>query len=255
MTKILSDALLRDISNLYDGTDDYDVKIEVGQEVETEIFKAHSVILRARSSYFRAAFSSNWAMKEGDFLILKKPNMSPLVFQSILKNNFNSSIFTARQFCLISYWINGQEPLLTDLKSIDYEFKLLLRGSKDGFKPEDFLSRCSNKGATIVIIKLKNSEKIIGGYNPITWSRTGTFLKTDKSFIFSLDKSLKSIILSRVKDSGYAISDDALNKIGFGKGDLYIFLNRCDLQDYTVKILDSKSFEIVDYEVFQVLTK
>ncbi|CAI2176268.1 15701_t:CDS:2 [Funneliformis geosporum] len=148
MTKILSDALLRDISNLYDGTDDYDVKIEVGQEVETEIFKAHSVILRAR-------------------------------------NNFNSSIFTARQFCLISYWINGQEPLLTDLKN----------------------------------------------------------------------KSLKSIILSRVKDSGYAISDDALNKIGFGKGDLYIFLNRCDLQDYTVKILDSKSFEIVDYEVFQVLTK
>ncbi len=81
----LYDALLKEISNLYDEADDYNVKIEVGEESEMKIFKAHSVILRARSTYFRSAFSSNWAKKEGDFLIFKKPNMTPIVFQIILK--------------------------------------------------------------------------------------------------------------------------------------------------------------------------
>jgi hypothetical protein len=80
-----SDKLLRDISNLYDKADDYNVKIQIGEDSEMEIFKAHSVILRARSNYFRSAFSSNWAKKEGDFYIFKKPNVSPIVFQIILK--------------------------------------------------------------------------------------------------------------------------------------------------------------------------
>jgi hypothetical protein len=81
----LSDTLLKDISNLYDKADDYNVKVQVGEGSKMEIFKAHSVILRARSKYFRTAFSSDWAKKEGDFYIFKKPNLSGIVFQIILK--------------------------------------------------------------------------------------------------------------------------------------------------------------------------
>ena len=85
-SRTLSDTLLRDISNLYDdGTDDYNVKIQVGEDSEMEVFNAHSVILRARSTYFRSAFSSGWAKKEGDFFIFKKPNVTATVFQIILK--------------------------------------------------------------------------------------------------------------------------------------------------------------------------
>jgi hypothetical protein len=80
-----SDKLLRDISNLYDKADDYNVKIQIGEDSEMEIFKAHSVILRARSNYFRSAFSSNWAKKEENIYIFKKPNVTPIVFQIILK--------------------------------------------------------------------------------------------------------------------------------------------------------------------------
>jgi hypothetical protein len=83
--QILTDTLLRDIGELYDGADDYNVKIQVGEDSEMEIFNAHSVILRARSTYFRSAFSSNWAKKEGDFFIFKKPNVTAIVFQIILK--------------------------------------------------------------------------------------------------------------------------------------------------------------------------
>ena len=81
----LSNTLLKDISGLYDKADNYDVKIQVGDDSNVEIFKAHSIILRARSAYFNAALSSDWAKKEGDFLIFKKPNISATVFQIILK--------------------------------------------------------------------------------------------------------------------------------------------------------------------------
>jgi hypothetical protein len=81
----LSDTLIKDISNLYDKPNDCDVKIQVGEDSKMEIFKAHSVILRARSNYFRTAFSSGWAKKEGNFYIFKKPNVSGIVFQIILK--------------------------------------------------------------------------------------------------------------------------------------------------------------------------
>ncbi|GBB92189.1 hypothetical protein RclHR1_01980014 [Rhizophagus clarus] len=39
------------MSNLYDKADDYNVKIQVGEDSEMEIFKAHSIILRARYIY------------------------------------------------------------------------------------------------------------------------------------------------------------------------------------------------------------
>lgn len=81
----LSNKFLEDINNLYDITDDYNVKIQVGEESKMEVFKAHSVILRARSNYFRTAFSSDWAKKEGDFYIFKKPNVSGIIFRIILK--------------------------------------------------------------------------------------------------------------------------------------------------------------------------
>src|SRR5207248_2743865 len=57
------------------------------------------------------------------------------------KNRFDSSILTTEHFNLISYWINnGQELLPNHLKSSQYEFHLLLRGSRDGFECKDFHS-------------------------------------------------------------------------------------------------------------------
>jgi hypothetical protein len=171
---------------------------------------------------------------------------------------FGSSILTTNYFKLISYWIDdGQEVLPNVLENGQYKYNLLLCGSKDGFSVDDFKLKCNNKGATIVIIKLKNSNKIIGGYNPIRWSASSKYLDTNRSFIFSFYlNTLKSstIILSRVKTHDYAISDsDHTKNQGFGCGDLYIFQKSCKLVDYFVRIHDSENFEIDDYEVFQVM--
>lgn len=85
MTSNLEKILLTEIGHLYQNADDYNVQIHVGQENNAQIFLAHSVILRARSPYFRAALSVNWAKTDGNIIILKKPNISPNVFEIILK--------------------------------------------------------------------------------------------------------------------------------------------------------------------------
>src|SRR6185312_14108606 len=41
------------------------------------------------------------------------------------------------------------------------------------------------KGATIVIAKTQNPEKIIGGYNPLFWDSSSGYKSTNDSFIFS----------------------------------------------------------------------
>ncbi|GET65592.1 BTB/POZ protein [Rhizophagus irregularis DAOM 181602=DAOM 197198] len=48
--------------------------------------------------------------------------------------------------------------------NIPYNFNLLYRASRDGNTTSDFYTKCDNKGATIVIAKITNSNQIVGGY-------------------------------------------------------------------------------------------
>lgn len=78
-------GLSRDLGQLLDDSDDYNVIIKVGENSNEKTFHAHSVILRARSPYFRTALANKWAKKEGDSTVFTKPNVSPVVFELILK--------------------------------------------------------------------------------------------------------------------------------------------------------------------------
>ncbi|KAF0458743.1 btb/poz domain-containing protein 19-like [Gigaspora margarita] len=75
-------------SDLVENPKDYDVKIKVGEYPNIKEFKAHSIILLARSDYFKTALSSRWAKREDRFIIFDKPNISPLVFEILIKNIF-----------------------------------------------------------------------------------------------------------------------------------------------------------------------
>ncbi len=77
--------LSKDFSNLLENNDDYNIKIIVGKEPNVREFKAHSVILSSRSTYFKTALSSRWAKKEDGIIIFNKPNISPLVFEVLMK--------------------------------------------------------------------------------------------------------------------------------------------------------------------------
>jgi hypothetical protein len=69
-------------------------------------------------------------------------------------------------------------------KNIPYKFNLLYRANRDGNTAAEFHNKCDNKGATIVVAKILNSEHILGGYNPLDWNGSG-FKNTNDSFIFS----------------------------------------------------------------------
>ena len=48
------------------------------------------------------------------------------------------------------------------------KWKLLFRGSRDGFQAETFHSKCDNKGPTVTIVKRGNN--IFGGFTEISWN-------------------------------------------------------------------------------------
>ncbi|RIB30859.1 hypothetical protein C2G38_1165422 [Gigaspora rosea] len=126
-------------------------------------------------------------------------------------------------FCQIAAWIDdNSEPYLpTD---IPYDFSLLFRGSRDGMtNARKFHEICGYQGATLIIIKIVESNKILGGYNPDDWICDSSWTTRLNSFIFSMEKNggtLKNVI-SRIKDPKHAIWNSAGNP-GFGS-DLQCF--------------------------------
>ena len=84
-----SENLLKDLSNdlanLLVNGDNYDVIIRVDKETDVKEFRAHSIILAARSAYFRAALSKNWAHRKNGIITFEKPNIPSNTFEVILK--------------------------------------------------------------------------------------------------------------------------------------------------------------------------
>ena len=85
MAAIFHTSLSKDFSLILNDADDFNVIIQVGENQNMKTFRAHSVILRARSSYFKSALSTDWIKTENNMIIFNKPNISPTVFGMILK--------------------------------------------------------------------------------------------------------------------------------------------------------------------------
>ncbi|CAG8572612.1 5062_t:CDS:1, partial [Dentiscutata heterogama] len=74
----------QEILNLLKNNDEYNVIIHVGEGENEKTFQAHSLILRARCSYYETALSKKWAKKENDSNILRHPDITSKVFKIIL---------------------------------------------------------------------------------------------------------------------------------------------------------------------------
>ncbi len=81
----LSNILHKEYNDILDSGEFSDTEILVGEEPNTKIFKAHSLILKVRSPYFRIALSNNWQRTENDVIKLQKPNISVEIFDIIIK--------------------------------------------------------------------------------------------------------------------------------------------------------------------------
>lgn len=156
-------------------------------------------------------------------------------------------------------------------------FRLLFRGSRDGFSAKTFHDKCDGRGATIVVVRVSGTKELIGGYNPIGWSspRDVEWRGTRDSFIFSLSNahSDSSNNISTLKSKISRIKKDCVNeaiqlqdKLGpsFGFYELKIIDDAHEGSSsyasgglkYEHSIRDKFNyFQVDDYEVFQVLKK
>uniref|UniRef100_U9UMF4 TLDc domain-containing protein n=1 Tax=Rhizophagus irregularis (strain DAOM 181602 / DAOM 197198 / MUCL 43194) TaxID=747089 RepID=U9UMF4_RHIID len=122
------------------------------------------------------------------------------IINSKIVNNLNIILTISRQIDKLDIKNNFarlKEP---------YNFRLLLRGSRDGFTPKKFHELCDDIPHTVTFIKVKGKDEILGGYNPIIWKSFGGCGKTMDSFIFSFkNDNVEDGIISYVKHTDYAI--------------------------------------------------
>ncbi|RGB37515.1 hypothetical protein C1646_756749 [Rhizophagus diaphanus] len=165
--------------------------------------------------------------------------------QTIKGINIDSKIITIQHAELISEWVDKleTEDKMDKTKNF-YEYKLIFRGSRDGFTPKKFHEICDNQSLTVAIIKVKDSNEILGGYNPIAW---------------------KSMF---VNEKVNAINYWARYGPSFGNGDLMIYggagnsdfnnnyYNYCKKRSYEKNIRGTEDvFSVEEYEVFQIIKK
>ncbi|RHZ78437.1 hypothetical protein Glove_165g167 [Diversispora epigaea] len=187
-----------------------------------------------------------------------------------------STIINKEHVAELSSWIDRKSTAYSS-SNIPYEFKLILRGSKDGFHPMKFWIMCHGHIGTIVVAKVSGTDEIIGGYNPLAWDNSigGNDIETDDSFIFSLKNGkIKNSILSRVIDSSEALyysNDQNIYGPNFGNGEFMMRSNVSNFIKDKVCLCDHDSrystcyekpirttnerFSIVDYEVFKIIKK
>jgi hypothetical protein len=163
-------------------------------------------------------------------------------------------------------WIDNNGSKFAHIRELPHEFKLLLRGSRDGFTPKKFHELCDDKYNTVTFIKIKGTSEIVGGYNPLKWESSNSLGKTNDSFIFSFkDKNIKDAIFSKIENANYALNYHPDHGPYFGQ-DVVIYASkdkftnydriRCMKKHYKKMIRDSEDyFFIEDYEVFQIVKR
>ncbi|RIB28943.1 hypothetical protein C2G38_2058029 [Gigaspora rosea] len=139
--------------------------------------------------------------------ILTQPLPSRVIPQVTLAQTFLqpnaiksfSVIIDDAQTAIISSWVDEK----TDSYSVTnnpYEFKLLLRGTRDGFTTKSFWNLCNEQKNVVVVMNVEGTGEILGRYNPVGWEKSITdnkshiksHIKCNKGFIFSLKNDIQS---------------------------------------------------------------
>ncbi|RHZ77130.1 hypothetical protein Glove_185g50 [Diversispora epigaea] len=189
-----------------------------------------------------------------------------------------SNIITDEHALEISSWIDDKET--SYIKNNPYEFKLLVRGSRDGFHVKTIYDVCNKVSNTVIVLKVENTGEILGGFNPLEWiNNISQLKKTQGSFVFSLKtENLKNSILSRVVEKfDCAIANHPKHSwLGFGdalclRNDLKIEKKcYCMVSSAYPKLIRSEEFispevnncsdiskkflfSVEEYEVFKIL--
>ncbi|CAB4387539.1 unnamed protein product [Rhizophagus irregularis] len=186
---------------------------------------------------------------------VQSPRKPKCVYDSVIVGN--------KHFAIFSSWIEKKNESYYDVKNVPYNFNLLYRASRDGNTIATFHAKCDNKGATIVIVKIANSEQIVGGYNLLYGDSNSAWKSTRDSFIFSFANkdNLQSAKVGYSNGDEFSIYGGNINYGPlFGSGnDLGLSVNNGWYRSYSSSYPDVgiplNKFKTDDYEVFLVVKK
>ncbi|RHZ70837.1 hypothetical protein Glove_266g7 [Diversispora epigaea] len=197
-------------------------------------------------------------------LVTELPTRADKSFSTIISEEHAAEISTCIDRKIAAY----------TLTNIPYEFELILRGTRDGFAPQTFWNICHGHARTVILVKVKGTDEIIGGYNPLAWDKDtdGKWMETKDSFIFSVKNgNIENSILSRVNQPKYAVLNRSKNdqiQMGPHFGDFWMHSEKSDftldnycycrsIGIYYEKPIRSSSerFSIINYEVFKIVRK
>ncbi|RIB04964.1 hypothetical protein C2G38_2047996 [Gigaspora rosea] len=180
----------------------------------------------------------------------------------------DSDIIESEHSVIISSWIEKK------YEKLSCKFILAYRGTRDGFDSNISYYMCETIIAILVLIKIKDSNKIIGGFNPLGWNLISHgyygsdcfedecfeeehWTSTNDSFIFCFDEYFNTHILSHVENPEKAIYNNSCANeswLNFGGGDLVFRDQRgtCSKCNYEKSILEDYIFIAEEVEIFQV---
>nr|CAG8506581.1 14993_t:CDS:1 [Entrophospora candida] len=190
--------------------------------------------------------------------VILPPRVSPIKIDSV--------IIGPQHTALISQWLDNDNSIKI---GVQYNFTLLFRASRDCCSLNALIQQCSGKGPVIIVLKLRDSGQLIGGYNPLGWKNVNLGLGqgTKDSFIFTLGdgKSPYDAKIARIAPTSLVdkdVDDLAWHGPRFGKGpDLWLKMNRDQSGEarkvtYESSILENDGrFRWVDCEIFSVVRK
>jgi hypothetical protein len=145
---------------------------------------------------------------------------------------------------------------------------LLWRGSRDGFEASKFHSLCDGKSNTLTVVKT-TTGCTFGGYTSVPWTSNDCYNIDNTAFLFTLKNSRNiPIKLNVITGNKYAVYNKTSYGPTFGGGhDFYVSdLSNTNMNSYNncpysyqnnlisspFYLGDSKNFQTVEVEVFQV---
>ncbi|CAB4407589.1 unnamed protein product [Rhizophagus irregularis] len=170
----------------------------------------------------------------------------------------DSVIINTEYIALFTGWIDKKEAVKET-----YKFNLIFRANRDGNTAASFHAKCNDKGATIVVAKIKGNKQVVGGYNPLDWNGSGD-KNTPNSFIFTFENynNISTGKIGRVIQRSHAIRcydtfGPLFGSYNRGSNDIMVTNDGkwSSVSNSYPNLNIPRNFEIDDYEVFQVVKK
>jgi hypothetical protein len=151
-----------------------------------------------------------------------------------LKGDLKSDRYWNRVIQFESLIIHNYPKILKEFQ--ENTWKLLYRGSRDGFRVSDFHGKCDNQSNTLTLIETTKGF-IFGGFTPIPWDSSNGY-KSDnsrKSFLFTLKNP------NNISPRKFELSN-ASNAIWSGSGYGPIFGNGHDIRLYSDFTINTNNY-------------